>query len=124
MKKSILFVFLAVLMALVLAACAPAVQRVVDLPDTLEADIMAVVLFGVSWVFVQLVTLVPFLKFLDDFKVPLSMAISAQLIGLIEANVPDAYGAVVILALQLILAVVALFLTAEKLKARGVKGFK
>ena len=119
-----LFVMLGVLMTLVLAACAPAVQRVVDLPDTLEADITALVLFGVSWVFVQLVTLVPFLKFLDDFKVPLSMAISAQLIGLIETSVPDAYGAVVILALQLILAVVALFLTAEKLKARGVRFFK
>lgn len=124
MKKMNLFVMLGVLMTLVLAACAPAVQRVVDLPDTLEADITALVLFGVSWVFVQLVTLVPFLKFLDDFKVPLSMAISAQLIGLIETSVPDAYGAVVILALQLILAVVALFLTAEKLKARGVRFFK
>lgn len=122
-----LFAVVAMAVAFLLSACSPVagvVQSVVDLPDTVEANITALVLFGVSWLFVQLITLVPFLKFLDEFKVPLSMGIAAQLIGFIESAVPDAYGAVAILAIQLLLAVVALFLTAEKLRARGVKGFK
>jgi hypothetical protein len=126
-KKFSLWLVAMVFGVLFLSACsavAGAAQGVVDLPDTLEANITALVLVGVSWLFVQVVTLLPFLAFLNDFKVPLAMGIATQLIGLIEGAVPDAYGAVAILAIQLILAVVALFLTAEKLKARGVKGFK
>lgn len=123
-----LFGLLAVLLlgAFVLSACAPQGLQAtfVQLPPTLKADITALVIFLVSWLFLKLVELVPALKFLEEFRVPLAMALAAQLIGLIEVSVPDAYGSVAILAIQLILAVVALFLGAEKLKARGIRGFK
>jgi hypothetical protein len=125
MKKLFPFVILLVLVFLV--GCAPvagAVQTVVDLPDTVEASITALILFVLSWALAQLIVLVPFLAFLENFKTPLALAISSQLIGLIENAVPDAYGAAAILAIQLLLALVALFLSAETLRVRGVKGFR
>jgi hypothetical protein len=124
MKINKLFVIVMVALAFVLSACAPAVQGVVDLPDTLEANITALILVVVSWVLAQLIVLVPFLRFLEDFKTPLALGISAQLIGFIEAAVPDAYGAAAILAIQLILVVIGLFLSAETLRLRGARGFK
>ena len=62
----------------------------VDLPDNVETGITAVIVFAVSWLFVQLITLIPFLAFLDEFKLPLAMAVSAQVITLIENAVPGA----------------------------------
>jgi hypothetical protein len=126
MKKIGLLLVLA-LGVFVLASCsgvASAAQGVVDLPDTLEANITALILVVVSWVLAQLIVLVPFLRFLEDFKTPLALGISAQLIGFIEAAVPDAYGAAAILAIQLILVVIGLFLSAETLRLRGVRGFR
>lgn len=127
MKKLPLFLFLVVMTGFMLSACAPvagAVQGVVDLPDPLEANITALILVVVSWVIAQLIVLVPFLRFLEDFKTPLALGISAQLIAFVEQAVPDAYGAAAILAIQLLLVVVGLFMTAETLRLRGVRGFK
>lgn len=126
MKRLIRLLVLASLVTLVLSACAPQGLRAsfVQLPDTLKADITALVLVIVSWLFMKLLELVPALKFLEEFRVPLAMALASQLIGLIEVGVPDAYGQVAIIAIQLILAVVALFLGAQKLKDRGVKAFR
>ena len=67
MKKVFILAFL---VAVLLTSCAPAVQGFVDLPDNVEAGITAVVVWLVSWLFVQLITLLPFLAFLDEFKMP------------------------------------------------------
>jgi hypothetical protein len=79
------------------------------------------VLVAVSWLFVKIIALWAPLKFLDQFRLPLAMALSAELIGWIQNAVPDAYGAVAVLALQLVLAVLALFITFDKLRERGAR---
>ena len=123
MKLGKLFPLVAMVLVFILSACSAVAARAqfVQLPDPLKADITAVVVFVVSMAIAKLILLIPYLKFLDEFSVPLGMAIASQLIGLIERATPDAYGNVVILALQLVLAVLALFLAGEKLKAKGYK---
>ena len=96
----------------------------VALPDDLKVGITALVLWAISWAFVQLITLVPFLKFLDDFKQPLALAISAALIGAFEDAVPDQYGNVAIIGVQLVLAIIAMFQVNKTLGARGYRMFK
>lgn len=120
MKKIVTLIVL-VLGVFVLAACSN--QGAVDIPGEVEANILGVVLLAVSWVLAKLIALWAPLRFLEEFRVPLAMAIGSQLIGFIETATPDAYGAVVILVIQLILAILALFLTAEKLRARGYRFF-
>jgi hypothetical protein len=122
MKKLLRLLPLILFAALALTACSG--QGFVQLPDTVQAGITAVILWAVSWLFVQLITLVPWLAFLDEFKTPLAMAIAAALIGWIQNAVPDAYGAVAILAIQLVLAILALFKVGEVLQKRNVRGFK
>jgi hypothetical protein len=120
-KKVFLFV---VLVALLLTSCAPAVAQFVDLPDEVEGGITAVVVWAISWLFVQLITLVPFLKFLEEFKMPLALALSAQLIALIENAVPDAFGGVAIAGIVLVLTILALFGVGEVLRKRETPGFR
>ena len=126
MKKIGLFVLMA-LSVFVLSACglaAGAQSQFVQLPDTLKVDITALVVVAVSWLFARLIALAPPLRFLNEFRLPLAMAIASQLIGLVETATPDAYGNVVILALQLVLAVVSLFLVANQLKAKGYRALQ
>ncbi len=118
------FVVVLVFLMLFLTACAPAAQGFVELPERVSTGIVAVVLVGVSFVFAKLIAMVPFLKFLENFREPLGLAIAWQLIGFIQNIVPDAYGAVAIIALQLILAVLALFTAAQKLREMRVRGFR
>lgn len=115
---------LAMLICVFLVGCAPAAQGFVELPGDVKAGITAFLLVVVSWIFARLIVLVPFLKFLEQFREPLALAISVELINLIQNAVPDAFGAVAVLALQLILAVLALYMTFFKLRDMGVKGFK
>lgn len=128
MKKIGLYVLCLVVAMTVglLSACAPASAQAqfVELPGEVKSGITAVVLVAVSWVFAKLISLVPYLKFLDPFRVPLAMAIAIELIRVVEVAVPDAFGPIAILALQLVLAVLALFGVAEKLKERGIRLFQ
>lgn len=127
MKSKSLVLFVAMMLMVFLSACAPVAgvrAQFVQLPDTLKADITALVVFVVSWLFMKLIELIPALSFLEEFRVPLALAVASQLIGLIQTATPDAYANVVILALQLGLAILALFLGAGQLKARGVKAFR
>lgn len=112
-------------LALLMVACSPtAVQGFVDLPDTVEAGITGVVVWLVSWFFVQLVLLLPFLSFLEEFKQPLALALSAQLIALIENAVPDAFGDVAVAGIIFVLTILAFFGVGQVLQRRGVRGFK
>ena len=74
-------------------------ETFVSLPDPIKVSITGVIVWLVSWGITQLVTLVPFLKFLEDFKQPLALAIAAALITALESAVPDAYAGVAIAAI-------------------------
>ena len=113
-----------VAMLLLLPASAAVNMGFVDLPPQVETGITAVVVFGVSWLFVQLITLVPFLAFLEQFKMPLALAVSAQLIAWIEQLVPDAYGGVAVSGIVLVLAILALFGIGGQLKEMNAPGFR
>lgn len=96
----------------------------VDLPQNVETGITAVIVFAVSWLFVQLITLVPFLQFLEEFKMPFALAISAQLIAWIENLVPDAFGGVAIAGIVFVLAILAVFGVGEQLYKMNAPGFR
>lgn len=92
----------------------------VALPDTLKVAITSVVTWGVSMVLTNLVLLVPFLQFLEQFKQPLSLALAAALIGVIEKAIPDAFAKVAVIAIELLLAILAMFGVGATLAAQGV----
>ena len=81
----------------------------IALPDPIKAGIAAVVLYVVSFLLANLILLLPFLAFLEPFKVEVAAAAAIMLVQLIEKAVPDMYEKVAIAALQLILAVLAVF---------------
>lgn len=100
-------------------------QSFVELPDTVKVGIAGVITWAVAWLITQLILLFPWLQnILDGFQTQIAMAISAALIGLIQNAVPDAYGNVAVLSIQLVLALLALFGIGETLRQRGVKGFR
>jgi len=96
----------------------------IALPDEVKVGLTAVVLWVVSFFLAKLIALVPFLKFLEEFREPLAFAIAAALIGAIEAAVPDAYAQILVVGLQLILAILAFFGIGTALKKSGVKAFR
>ena len=96
----------------------------VALPDDVKIGIAAVVLWLVSFVFSQLIALVPFLKFLEEFREPLALAIAAALIGWLENALPTGLDNIAILAIQLVLAVLAAFGVSAVFKKRGYRFFK
>jgi len=122
-----LFVFAAMAIGvLFLSACSPAqgVAQFVELPEDAKIRITALVVAVVAFFLAKLVELVPFLKWLEEFRMPFSLVLAAELIGLIQNAVPDAYAGVAVAAITLILELVALVLVFVKLKERGVRAFK
>lgn len=95
----------------------------VALPDALKVSIAALVVWLASTVFVQVVILVPFLQFLEPYVQPIALAFAAYLIGLIEKWVPDAYGNIAVIAIQLVLAILAAFGVGSVLAAHGFSFF-
>jgi hypothetical protein len=119
--KSFVGLLVLAVLGVFLSACSPIRSGFVALPDTLKADITAVVLVAFSWLLAKLIAMVPAFKFLEEFRVPLALAIASQLIGFIETATPDAFGNVVIIALQLVLAILALVFAGDRLKKQGYK---
>jgi hypothetical protein len=99
-------------------------QMFVAFPDDVKIGIAAVVLWAVSFFFVKLIALIPFLKFLEEFRQPLTLAATAALVGWLENIVPDAFSTVAILGVQLVLALLAVFGVGETLKKRGYRAFQ
>jgi hypothetical protein len=95
------------------------VSGFVALPDTLKAGVAAVVLYVVSVVLTNVILLVPFLAFLEAFKVPLASALGAALITWVENILPDAYPEASLLAVQLALAILAAYGIGVTLAAQG-----
>lgn len=98
-------------------------QTFVALPDPVKIALTGVIVWLVSWLFAQLIAMVPWLKFLEEFKEPLALSIAAALIGLIEGAVPDAYAGIAVAAIQLVLVILAFFGIGNGLKARGYRLF-
>lgn len=120
MKKFFPFVF-----ALALTAClSQPIAQFVPLPDAVKTGITAVIVWAVSFFFAKLIVLIPFLKFLEEFRMPLALAIAVEVINVIQNALLSQYAAAEILALQLILAILALFGVGEVLRVKGIKGFK
>jgi len=96
------------------------VSKLIVLPDTVKAGITAVVLYVVSFLLTNIILLVPFLSFLEQFKVPLAASIALAVLAAIEKAIPDIYETVAIAALKLVLAVLAVFGVGLQLAAQGV----
>lgn len=95
------------------------VASFVALPDSIKAGIAAVVLYIVTAVLTNIILLVPFLAFLEAFKIPLAAALGMQIIAWLEKILPDAYPQTSILAVQLALAILAAFGVGVTLAAQG-----
>ena len=98
-------------------------ETFVALPDPVKISMTGVIVWIVSWLFAQLITMVPWLSFLEQFKEPLALSIAAALIGWLENAVPDAYGGIAVAGIQLLLVILAFFGVGNGLKARGVRLF-
>lgn len=95
------------------------INGLIVLPEPIKASITAVVVYLVSLLFANLILLAPFLVFLEQFKIPLALAIAMAVIAWIEKVVPDLYASVAIAALQLVLAILAVFGVGTALAAMG-----
>jgi len=115
MKKYLGPAIIAIVVALIPATQANVGLGFVDLPSSVEAGITAVITFAVGWALTKIILLLPFLSFLKQFETQFALAVSAQLIALIENAVPDAYGGVAISGIVFVLAILALFGVGEKL---------
>jgi len=87
----------------------------VDLPQSVEVGITAVVTFAVGWIFTKLILLIPFLSFFKTYETQIALTLSAWFISLIENAVPDAYGGVAVSGIVFVLAILAAFGVGEKL---------
>ena len=94
--------------------------RFVSLPEPIKAAVTALVLTLASLLFANLIVLAPFLAFLAPYVTPLASAIAMALIAAFEKAVPDAYASVAIAAVQLLLALVAVFTGISTLAAHGL----
>lgn len=98
--------------------------QVISIPMDVKDGVTAAVIWGVSWVFLQLITLVPWLSFLDQFKIPLATSIAAEIISLLEVNVPGQFEGVTVAAIVLVLALLALLETVKSLSRMDAPGFR
>lgn len=99
-------------------------QSFVQLPDAVVVSVTALivgaVVFGVNW----LIARVPLLSFLAAYAEQWGVAAAAALILWFQNAVPDIYAAVAVHAVELVLAIIAVYKTLRTLaKRRGVQGF-
>ena len=99
-------------------------QSFVELPAPIMASVTALIvgaaIFGVNWLIVR----VPLLKFLANYAQEWGVLIAAALIMWFQNVVPDIYAAIAIHAVELVLAIIAVFSALRAYaKVRGVKGF-
>jgi hypothetical protein len=95
------------------------ISSLITLPEPIKAGLSAVVLYVVSFAFANLILLAPFLAFLEPFKLPLATAAAMALIAWIQNAIPDMYERVAIAALQLVLAILAVYGIGSTLAAMG-----
>lgn len=106
-----------------LSACAA--QGFVQLPEDVTSGISMVVALAVSWVFARLILLIPFLKFLEPYRTPLTLAVSAEVIVLIQNAIPTGYDDVAATGFRFLLAIFAVvFGVLKYLQIKQFRAFK
>lgn len=96
----------------------------VQLPDETKVAISGLILAVVNLLFMYAVSVVPWLKFFEQYKEEWAMAISAALILWLENVLPEAYPDAAILAVQLLVALGLIIVGKYLLKRNGVRGFQ
>lgn len=120
MKKVILFVVL----MFVLAACVP-VSNFVEIPAETQTGVTLVIATVLGLLFSKIPVVGDFLQ---GYKGVIALALSSPLIAWISINTPDAYGNIVLLLLQLVIAVAAALASIIMVKyglghySQGIKG--
>lgn len=99
-------------------------QNFVQLPDgvvvAVTSLIVGAVVFGVNWLIVR----VPLLRFLAAYAQEWGIALAAAAILWFQNAVPDIYAAVAVHAVELVLAIIAVYKTLHTFaKKSGAQGF-
>lgn len=124
MKKILLAVVFVCTLALVGCASQPAAQFV-QLPEAERLAITTLVVAVLGLVFAKIGELFPWtVPFISKYKMEISLALAAVVVGFIENALPSAYPEISILFIQLVLAVLAAVGLFRILGKAGVKGFK
>lgn len=117
------FFLLVVLSLFVLAACAPAVQGFVDLPDTQEMAINGIFVAVGALLFDFLIGRFAWLEFFRQYRETWSLALSALAIRGLENSLPTGSNELSISAVALLIAVALYLLSRTTLQRQGVKSF-
>lgn len=122
---------LCLLLVVLLSACAPVVgltQKIVQLPEALQAAITALSVFVVGWVFAQIGAALPwFVKFFGQYQDEIAFALAGAVIGFIQEAlnmIPPAWEGVGNIALMLIVAVLAALQVFRLVGKFGVRTFR
>ena len=123
--KKFLLPILFICMFLLTGCYSPAVQGFVQLPDAERLAITTLVVAVLGLVFAKIGELFPWTSpFITKYKMEISLALAAAVVGWIEAALPSAYPVISILVVQLILAVFAAIGLFRLLTKAGVPGFR
>lgn len=101
-------------------------ETFVQLPDETRLTVLSVVVSLVSWVLVWLAAKIPVLTLVvERYGLELARVIAAAVLELVENALPSAYPDPSVLAVQLLLAILAVYgVGAKVFRDRGVKGFR
>lgn len=126
--KKLSWLISVVSIVLVLAACAPIVNQVVQLPTPLATGIETLVVFVVGWVFANIGVRLPwFIRLFGQYADEIAFAISGAVIGAIQTwlnAIPVQWESVGNLALALVVAVLAALQVFRLLGKAQVKTFR
>ncbi len=107
-----------------LAACVP-VSTVVEVPPEIQTGVTLVIAAVLGFLFSKIPVVGDFLQ---GYKGVIALALSSPLIAWISINTPDAYGNIILLLLQIVIAVFAALASVITVKhslghySQGVKG--
>ena len=92
----------------------------VELPDLVKAGVTAAVVSVASLLFANLLALLPFLAPFAQFVAPAAAIIAAALIAYVQRIVPDAFGAVAVKAVEIVLLLLSMYGIGVQLTAMQV----
>ena len=116
-------ILLVVIIAFVLAACAPAVQGFVQLPADQETALTGIFIAVVALAFDFIIAQVPWLAFLKQYQEALSLSLAALLVKALENLLPTGSDGISIPAVGLLISVALYLLGRTALMKNGVKAF-
>ncbi len=110
-----------ILIALLLTACAPAVQGFVDLPPEQELAITSIVIAVVALALDWLIGRFPWLEFFRQYREVWSLAVATLVIKYIENALPTGSDPLSIPLVQMVIAALVYLLGRMIMKRRGVQ---